>query len=185
MISTPQEGIGRLWEMMWDPSLREYQVCPLILYLLFFSISSCPLHIISSVQFSSVQSLSRVRHPTNPSERSVLYIHWKDWCWAETPILWPPDAKSWLIWKDPDIGKNWGQEEKGTTEDEMIRWHQWLNGHEFGKTPGDGNGQWGLACCSLWGHKESDRLSDWIELTWKYIPPSLKILCKFNLELQF
>ena len=51
---------------------------------------------------------------------------------AETPILWPPDAKSWLIWKDPDAGKDWRQEEKGTTEDEMVRWHHWLNGHEFG-----------------------------------------------------
>ena len=51
---------------------------------------------------------------------------------AETPILWPPDVESWLIWKDPDAGKDWGQEEKGTTEDEMVRWHHWLNGHEFG-----------------------------------------------------
>ena len=69
---------------------------------------------------------------------------------AETPILWPPDAKSWLIGKDPDAGKDWGQEEKGTIEDEMVGWHHWLNGHGFGWTPG------GLACCSLWGRKESD-----------------------------
>ena len=59
---------------------------------------------------------------------------------AETPILWPPDAKSWLIWKDPDAGKDWGQEEKGTTEDEMVGWHHWLNGHGFGWTPGVGDG---------------------------------------------
>ena len=75
---------------------------------------------------------------------------------AETPILWPPDAKSWFIWKDPDAGKDWRWEEKGTTEDEMVGWHHWLNGHEFKWTPGVGDGQGGLACCSPWGHKESD-----------------------------
>ena len=74
----------------------------------------------------------------------------------ETPILWPPDAKSWLIWKDPDAGKDWGQEEKRTTEDEMAGWHRRLNGHEFEWTPGDGDGEGGLACCGLWSHKESD-----------------------------
>ena len=75
---------------------------------------------------------------------------------AETPILWPPHAKSWLIWKDPAGGKDWGQEEKGTTEDEMVGWHHWLNGHGFGWTPGVGDGQRGLVCCSSWGRKESD-----------------------------
>ena len=67
---------------------------------------------------------------------------------AETPILWPPDAKSWLIWKDPDAGTDWGWEEKGTAEDEMAGWHHWLNGREFGWTLGDGHGQGGLECCS-------------------------------------
>ena len=75
---------------------------------------------------------------------------------AETPILWPLDAKSWLIWKDSDAGRDWGQEEKGTTEDEMAGWHHWLNGHGFGWTPGVGDGQGGLACYSSWGCKESD-----------------------------
>ena len=75
---------------------------------------------------------------------------------AETPILWPPDAKSWLIWKDPDAGKDLGQEEKGMTEDGMVRWHHWLNGHESEWTPGVGDGQGGLACCDSWGRKESD-----------------------------
>ena len=75
---------------------------------------------------------------------------------AETPILWPPDAKSWLTGKDPDAGKDWGQEEKGTTEDEMAGWHHRLDGNGFGWTPGVGDGQAGLACCSSWGHKESD-----------------------------
>ena len=75
---------------------------------------------------------------------------------AETPILWPPDAKNWLIGKDPGAGKDRRQEEKGTTEDEMVGWHQQHNGHEFGWTPGVGYGQGGLECCNSWGHKESD-----------------------------
>ena len=75
---------------------------------------------------------------------------------AETPILWPPDTKNWLIWKDPDVGKDWRQEEKGMTEDEMVGWHHRLNGHGFGWIPGVGEGQGGLACCDSWGRKESD-----------------------------
>ena len=75
---------------------------------------------------------------------------------AETPILWPPDAKSWLIWKDPDAGKDWGQEEKGMTEDEMVGWYHWLNEHEFEQALGDGEGQESLACCSPRGRKELD-----------------------------
>ena len=75
---------------------------------------------------------------------------------AETPILWPPDAKSWLIGKDPDAGKNWGKEQKGTTENEMAGWHHWLDGHEFEWTPGVGDRQGGLACCGSWGRKELD-----------------------------
>ena len=70
---------------------------------------------------------------------------------AETPILGPPDLRSWLIWKDPDAGKDWRQEEKGTTEDEMVGWHHRLNGHEFELTLGVGDGQGGLACCGSWG----------------------------------
>ena len=85
---------------------------------------------------------------------------------AETPILGPPDAKSWLIWKDPDAGKDWGQEVKGMTEDEMVGWHHWLDGRGFGWTLGIGDGQGGLACCDSWGHKESDTTEwlNWIEL---------------------
>ena len=86
---------------------------------------------------------------------------------AETPILWPPDAKSWLIWKDSDAGKGWGQEEKGTTEDEMVGWHPRLNGHEFRWTLGVGDGQGGLACCSSWGLRVRH---DWVaELNWTYL----------------
>ena len=75
---------------------------------------------------------------------------------AETPIPWPPHAKSWLIGKEPDAGRDWGQEEKGTTEDEMAGWHHQLDGHEFGWTPGVSDGHGGLACCNSWGRKESD-----------------------------
>ena len=83
---------------------------------------------------------------------------------AETPILWPPDAKSWLIGKDPDAGKDWGQEEKGMTEHEMVGWRHWLDGHGFGWTPGVGDGQGGLVCCNSWGHKESDT-TEWLNWT--------------------
>ena len=84
---------------------------------------------------------------------------------AETPILWPPDVKSLLMWKDPDSEKDWRQEEKGTTEDEMVGWHPWLNGHGFGLTPGVGDGQGGLVCCSSWGSKESDMKRQWLNWT--------------------
>ena len=85
---------------------------------------------------------------------------------AETAILWPPDTKNWLFWEDPDAGKDWGQEEKGMTEDEMIGWLHQLDGHGFGWTPGVGDGQGGLACCSPWGHKELDTTEQlyWTEL---------------------
>ena len=75
---------------------------------------------------------------------------------AETPELWPPHAKSWLIGKDSDAGRDWGQEEKGMIEVEMAGWHHWLDGRESGWTPGVDDGQGGLAFCDSWGHKESD-----------------------------
>ena len=84
---------------------------------------------------------------------------------AEAPILWPPDVKNWLLWKDRAAGKDWRQEEKGTTEDEMAGWHHRLNGREFEQALGDGKGQGSLAWCSPWGHKELDmtatELIDW------------------------
>ena len=83
---------------------------------------------------------------------------------AETPILWPPHVKSWLIGKDPDAGRDWGQEVKGTTQDEMAGWHHQLNGHESEWTPGVGDGQGGLACCDSWGCKESDT-TEWLNWT--------------------
>ena len=75
---------------------------------------------------------------------------------AETPILWPPDVKNWLTGKDPDAGKDWGQEEKGMTEDEMVGSRHWLDGHEFEYAPGVGDGQGGLACCSPRGRRDLD-----------------------------
>ena len=89
---------------------------------------------------------------------------------AETPILLPPHAKSWLIGKDPDAGRDWGQEEKGTTEDEIAGWHHRLDGHEFEWAPGVGDGQGGLACCNSWGRKESDTTEqlNWTELKVKW-----------------
>ena len=82
---------------------------------------------------------------------------------AETPILWPPDAKTWFLGKDPDAGKDWRQEEEGTTEDEIVGWHHQLEGHGFEQTPGVGDGQGRLVCCSPWTHKESDttELPNW------------------------
>ena len=80
---------------------------------------------------------------------------------AESPILWPHNAKSWFVGKDPDRGQDWGQE-KGVTEDKMVGWHRWLNGHKFELSPGDGEGQGSLACCSPWGHKESD-MTEWLK----------------------
>ena len=82
---------------------------------------------------------------------------------AETPIVWSPD-KSWLIWKDPDAGNDWGQEDKGTTEHEMVGWHHQLNGHGFGWTPGVGDGQGGLVCCCSWIRKEPD-MTEWLDCT--------------------
>ena len=82
---------------------------------------------------------------------------------TETSVVWPPDAKNWIIGKDPDAGKDWGQEEKGTREDEMVGWHHWLNGHGFGWTLGVGDGQGSLACWGSWGCKESDKTE---QLNW-------------------
>ena len=80
---------------------------------------------------------------------------------AEAPIIWPPDAKNWLIGKDSDAGKDWRHEEKGTTDDEMVGWHHWLDGQEFEQAPAVGDGQGSVACCSSWGDKESD-MTEWL-----------------------
>ena len=83
---------------------------------------------------------------------------------AETLVLWPSDENNWLLWKDPDARKDWRQEEKGTTEDGMVGWPHWLDGHEFEQAPGIGDEQGSLVCCSPWGHKESDT-TKWLNWT--------------------
>ena len=87
---------------------------------------------------------------------------------VETPILWLPDVKNWFIGKDPDAGQDWRQEEKGTTEDEMVGWHHGHNGHESEQAPGVGDGQGNLVCCSPWGCKESDT-TEWLNWQTGYI----------------
>ena len=93
---------------------------------------------------------------SNPKENQSWIFTGRTDGEAEIPILWPPDAKNWLIGKDPDAGKDWRQEEEETSEDEMVGWYHWLNGHEFEWAPGLGDGQGSLTCCSPWGCKDSD-----------------------------
>ena len=114
--------------------------------------------------------------PVHPKgNQSWMFIERTD-VEAETLLRWSPDVKSWLIGKDPNAGKDWGQKEKGTTEGEMVGWHHWLNGHEFGWTPGVGGRQGGLVFCSPWGRKELDmtELLNWTE------PKRISSLCLHN-----
>ena len=99
---------------------------------------------------------------------------------AETPIFWPSDVKSWLIRKDSDARKDWGQEEKGTTQNEMVGWHHWLNGREFEQALGVGDGQGSLACYSPWSHKESD-ITERLNWTDSNKPSKLTFLPSLNL----
>ena len=113
----------------------------------------------------SWESLGMQGDPTSPFwRRSALGFLWKEYAKAETLVLWPPRAKSWLIGKDSDAGRDWGQEEKGMTEDEMAGWHHRLNGCESEWTLGVGDGQRGLACCNSWGRKELDT-TEWLNWT--------------------
>ena len=118
--------------------------------------------------------------PIHPKgDQSLVFIGRTDVA-AETPTLWPPDVESWLTGKDPDAGKDWGQEEKRTKEDEMVGWHHWLNGHEQAPRVGDWQGS--LECCSPWGHKELD-MTEWLNWTEKpkaILPNYSKIICLGN-----
>ena len=124
----------------------------------------------------SWESLGLQGEPTSPfkGDQSWVFFERND-AKAETPILWPPDAKSWFIGKDPDSERDWGQEEKGTTEDEMAGWHHWFDGRESEWTLGVGDGQGGLVCCNLWSRRESDVTEqlNWTELNiqWKHLMP--------------
>ena len=117
----------------------------------------------------SWESLGLQGDPTSPSEGDQPWDFFgRNDAKAETPVLWPPHGKSWLIGKDSDAGRDWGQEEKGTTEDEMAGWHHWLNGRESEWTLGVVDGQGGLVCCDSWSCKESDMTArqNWTELNW-------------------
>ena len=123
------------------------------------------LRIDAYIREDSWESLGLQGNPTSPSWRnSVLKFIGRADVEAEIPILWSPNEKNWLIWKDPDAGKDWRQEEKGTTKDEMVRWHHQLDGHEFEQAPGVGDGQGSLACCSPWSLKELDT-TEWLNWT--------------------
>ena len=99
--------------------------------------------------------------PINPKRNQLWIIIGRTDAENEVPILCLPDAKSWLIGKDPDAGKDWRRKEKGTAENEIIRVHHWINGHEFEPTPWDSEGQGSLACCSPWSHKGRTWFSEW------------------------
>ena len=132
----------------------------------------------------SWESLGLQGDPTiNPKgNQSWIFIGRTD-AEAETPILWPPDAKSWLIGEDSDAGRDWGQEEKGTTEDEIVGWHYWLNGYDFEQAAEVGDGQGNLVCCSPWSRQESDMTE---QLNWtKYIFKFLFILVRYSASLIF
>ena len=120
--------------------------------------------------------------PVNPKgNQSWISIRRTD-AEVEAPIVRPPEAKSWRIGKDPDTGKDWRQEEKGTTEYEMVGWHHWLNGYEFEQTPWDGERQGSLVCCSPWGREESDtteQLKNNSKIYVKQIKPHCSILSIF------
>ena len=107
---------------------------------------------------------SKETQPVHPKgDQTWVFIGRTD-AEAETLIVLPPHVKNWLIGKDPNAGRDWGQEEKGTTQDEMAGWHYWLDGHEFEWTLGADDGQWGLMCCDSWGCKDSNK-NEWLKWT--------------------
>ena len=127
--------------------------------------------------------------PLDCREIQPVYQKWnQSWIFigrtdeAETPILWPPDTKHWLIGKGPDTGKDWRQEEKGMTEDEIVEWHHWLDGHEFEQTMGVCDGQGSLTCCSPWGLNELGT-NEWLNWTeTQYFPLWSRLLVKVTVK---
>ena len=133
--------------------------------------------------FESLSDCKEIK-PVNPKGNQSWIFIGRTVAEAEAPILWPPDAKNWLIGKDPDAGQDWRQVEKGTTEDEMVGWSHWISGDEFEQTSGVGDGQGSLACCSLCGCKELDtterlnwRIAEYhkSECNWSFIGRQLTI----------
>ena len=121
------------------------------------------------------KEIQPVHHKENQSWIFIGRIDAK----AETPILWPPDAKKWLIWKDSYARKDWKQKEKGMTEDKMVEWHHQLDGHEFEQAPGLDDGQGSLVCCSPWGRKESDTTK---QLNWTEVMGKLSKITALNIN---
>ena len=122
---------------------------------------------------------------TSQSRRkSTLNIRWKDWCWSWSPNTLTPNAKNWLVGKDPDAGKGWGQEEKGVTQDEMVGWHHGLNGHESEQDPGDSEGHVSLACCNSWGCEESNT-TEWLNNKRKIIILTRSVCVEFSMTQLF
>ena len=119
--------------------------------------------VVSERTLESPLGCKEINPVNSKGDQSWIFIGRTD-AEAETPILWPPDAKNWLLGKDPDAGKDWRREEKGMTEDEMVGWHHRLNGHEFEQATGVGDGQGSLECCSPWGRKELDT-TEWLNWT--------------------
>ena len=135
------------------------------------------------IGIDSWASLGLQGDPTSPSSRrSVLGVHWKDWCWSWNSNTWPPDVESWLIWKDPDAGKDWGQEEKGTTEDKMVGWHHQFNGFGWTLGVGDDREAWSAAIHGV--AKSWTRLSDWTELNSSLASLSFLEIVSYYLMLQ-
>ena len=151
---------------------RAISKCCFITYILFWNISEKFLYLLELI------------HPIQPvhseGDQPWDFFGGND-AEAETPVLWPPHAKSWLIGKDSDAGRDWGQEEKGTTEDEMAGWHHRLDGHEFEWTPGAGDGQEAWHAMIHGVANSRTRLIDWTELNWLFCPPLR--LSKNSLEL--
>ena len=127
-------------------------------------LNPCPLRLLEKTLGSPLHC-KEIR-PVNPKGNQSWIFIGRTNAEAETPILWPHDRKNWLIWKDSDAGKYWRQEKKDTTEDEIVRWHHWLNGHEFEQAPGVSDGQGSLPCCNTWDLKKSDMTEflKWSEL---------------------
>ena len=135
------------------------------------------------VREDSWESLGLQGDPTSPFwRRLALGFLWREWCWSwNSSTLATSCEKSWLIGKDSDAGRDWGQEEKGMTEDEMAGWHPWLNGHESEWTLGADDGHGGLLCCNSWSHKESDMTE---QLNWTELMKVKKASEKVGLKLQ-
>ena len=149
-VDINQPNIDGMWELDYKDSWALKNGC-------FWTVMSKEKTLESPLDYKKIK-------PVNPKgNQSWIFIGRND-AEADTPILWPPDAKNWLIGKDPDARKDWRREEKGITEDEMIGWHHRLDGHEFEQALGVCDGQGSLACCSPWGHKESDT-TEWLNWT--------------------